>query len=119
MLRKYAEEIAERTEKVSSFLCTLIGRTQEKKPVQTPDNVSDNDDERSGSWKDILFTDLKQHGKSYTSDICDRVCVKKGITDSEKKYAMLNTVRTMLGKFRDAGLIKSQEDGNKKIWYIE
>jgi hypothetical protein len=117
-LRMEADEIAKRTEKVSIFLCTLIGRTGGKKDTQNQDIVSTNEENHNGTWKDILIDDLKRNGKSYTSDILERVCVIKNITDKDEKKSTLNSLRTSLARFRQEGLVKSQEDGQRMIWDI-
>ena len=115
-LRKEADEIATRTERVSVFLCTLIGRTIEKKTTPIQDVVPPIESESNGTWREILISDLKKHGKSYTADICERICAIKNITDKDEKKSTLNSLRTSLARFREEGLIKSEDDGQRKIW---
>jgi hypothetical protein len=118
-LRMDAEEIAKRTESVSSFLCNLIGKTPDKKELKTQDIESQKESESNMTWRELLITDLKLNGKSYTSDILERVCAVKNITDKEEMKATLNTLRTSLARFRIEGLVKSEDDGQRKIWFVE
>jgi hypothetical protein len=119
MLRKDAAEIAQRTDRVSTFLCALIRHVPEKKPTHNQNIVSDKEPEHDGSWKDILISDLKKNGKSYTSEILERVSALKNVTNEDEKRKMLNTIRTALARFRIDGLVKTSEmDGQKVVWEV-
>jgi len=125
ILKRELEETTNSVESIenflNNFLGTLIGKPQEKKIDQKQDAVQEYDSNNNGSWKSILIADLRQHGKSYTSEINERYCVKKGIVNKEDKKAMLNNIRTMLSNFKEAGFIKKEidKDGIRKIWYVD
>jgi hypothetical protein len=114
-LQQDAAEIAERTDKVSRFLCSLIGRGPDK--THSQDVGAKVDASPNGTWKEIIINDLKNSGKSYTSQILERICLQKNIVSKEEKKQTLNTIRTSLARFKKAGLIKiSGTDGQKILW---
>lgn len=106
------DEILNIRQKCETLLKSIEDLTRQAEKVS---NFYSND----GSWRDILIADLKQYGKSYTSDICERICNKRDIIDKNSRRAHLNTIRTTLGKLRNAGLIKSKKNGMRKLWYVE
>lgn len=117
LLRSEAEDIAIRTEKVSTFLCGLIGRTPPPKTSQNQYTVAGKIDIDNMTWRDILIIDLEKNGKSLVADIAARMCTLKGITDNEEKKKMVNTIRTYLARFRHEGIFKSEEAEDQKLFW--
>jgi hypothetical protein len=118
-LQQDAAEIAQRTEKVSLFLCKLIGRKPEKDPVELPQLVVlSGDEDNDGSWRDVLISDLKENGKSYTSDILERIKHIKKVRTPEEEKSLANNIRTNLARFRKENLVKSEADadGIRMLW---
>lgn len=115
LLRIEADEIANRTGKVSEFLCTLIGRTPPPKTSQNQDNVVSEEYNDNMTWRDIIINDLRKNGKSLVVDMVSRICAKKGIEDNEEKKKLINTMRTYLARFRHDGLVKSEEAEDQRL----
>lgn len=116
-LRLEAAEIAQRTDRVSSFLCALIGLAPGNKPFHCQNIVVKETTGHNGTWKDIIINDLKANGKSYTEDILDRYVRNNNVTGKEEKRKIVNTIRTSLARFKNEGLVK-KSDGEKHriIW---